>query len=158
MLNESNAMCCVCSQKIEKKFTNWIILQMVEEKTTQPALLVKRDVALSYECYEKKISQLLVTTLRSNEVIFNEIFSEFTDVDFQSTAFVRALVTAFTNSSLDKYNKLHDSKLKKFTPILSIFVDKTKEFELEALLAVQSIGQKIRNFSGINSPSLSDLF
>ncbi len=82
--------------------------------------------------------------MRSNEVIFNEIVSEFAEVDFQSTVFVRALVTVAINISLEKSRKLDINKFKKLSQILFVFINMTKEFELEALLAAQSISQKIK--------------
>jgi len=65
--------------------------------------------------------------------------SEFAEVDFQSTVFVRALVTVAINISLEKSRKLDINKFKKLSQILFVFINMTKEFELEALLAAQSI-------------------
>jgi len=78
MLNKPEATCFACREKIEKKIINWVILRIIEEKiadlqlnspeskSTNPADLIKRDTALSFESYVKKLSQLLVTTMRCN--------------------------------------------------------------------------------------------
>ena len=106
------------------------------------------DDNIQQKIYKKKLSQIFQATLRSEEIIYL-IESEFNEFDLNSKVFIRALVTALVRSCLDPNNKLtrkqNKIQLMNFFPIFTKYITLIEEFELETLLAIQVLDQKLRH-------------
>ena len=83
-----------------------------------------------------------------NETIFDKIETDFGEIDCQSKGFIRALVTAVCRSCLDVQNKLDPVLFKNRSPVLTKFINRDEEFELEALFAIQALDHKMQHQSG----------
>lgn len=102
--------------------------------------------SVSTESYERKLYQILEQINLTNEVIFDKIEAEFGEIDCQSKAFIRALVTAVCRSCLDSnINKLDPQLFKSRTAILTKYINRNEEFELEALFAIQALDHKMQH-------------
>jgi len=104
-----------------------------------------QSASVSTESYERKLFQILQPTTLQNEVIFDKIESEFGEIDCQSKAFIRALVTAVCRSCLDANNKLDHIRFKNRSSILTKFINRKEEYELEALFAIQALDHKMQH-------------
>ena len=107
-----------------------------------------QSASVSSDTYEGTLFQILQPTTLQNEVIFDKIESEFGDIDCQSKAFIRALVTAVCRSCLDASNKLDHTRFKNRSSILTKFINRNEEFELEALFAIQALDHKMQHQPG----------
>ena len=88
-------------------------------------------IANSLELYEKKLIEILASSSTNNEIIFDKIETEFSDVDFECKLFVRALVISVCKSCLS--DKFDTNMFKKRGCLLNKFINKKEEFELESL-------------------------
>ena len=78
---------------------------------------------------------------------FQNFQSEFGENDCKSKAFIRALVTAVCRSCLIE-SKLDPALFKKRSPILTKFINRNDEYELESLFAVQALDHKMQHQPG----------
>ena len=105
--------------------------------------------SVSTESYERKLYLILKQTDLLNETIFDKIEAEFGEIDCQSKAFIRAIVTAVCRSCLDSNNNKLDPQLFKIrSPILTKYINRNEEFELEALFAIQALDHKMQHQPG----------
>lgn len=104
-----------------------------------------QSASVSSESYERKLFEILQSPNNENEIIFDRIESEFSDSDCTSKAFIRAIVTAVCRSCLDSNNKLDSNLFKKRGPILTKFINRNDDFELESLFAVQALDHKMQH-------------
>lgn len=73
--------------------------------------------------------------------------NEFNDADCVTKPFIRALVIAVCRSCLVD-NKIDAFLFKNRTSILTKFIGKKEELELEALFAVQAVDHKMKHLPG----------
>merc|ERR1712127_206146 len=126
------------SQYLKEKNIQWIL---GNRERTQSA-------SVSCESYEKKLFEVVNTPNKDNEVIFDKIENEFSDNDCNSKSFIRAVVTAVCRSCLDSTNKLDTNLFKQRIPVLTKFINRNEEFELECLFAVQALDHKMQHQPG----------
>ena len=107
-----------------------------------------QSASVSTESYERILFQILEPKALQNEVIFDKIESEFGEIDFQSKAFIRALVTVVCRSCLDASSNLDHIRFKNRSSILTKFINRKEEYELEALFAIQALDHKMQHQPG----------
>ncbi len=108
------------------------------------------DIAkdISFKFYKRKLLQILQSASK-NEEIFNMIETEFTKIEIKSKIFIRALATAIVRACLDANNRLckkqNKIRLMNLFPVFTKYITLNEEFELETLLAIQELDQKLRH-------------
>ena len=107
-----------------------------------------QSASVSSESYEKKLFQILQPARLTNELIFDKIEAEFGEIDCQSKAFIRALVTAVCRSCLDANSKLDPHLFKNRSSILTKYINRKEEFELESLYAIQALDHRMQHQPG----------
>lgn len=98
--------------------------------------------------YERKLSQIFEFTSFLNADVSKKIESEFDEIDFTSKEFIRSFVTAVCSCCMDENNKLDRIRFKNLSPLLTKFMNKNKEFELEGLFAIQALNLKMKHQPG----------
>ncbi len=93
------------------------------------------------------MTKILSDLKQENEAIFTQIEDEFTDNECESKAFVRALIVSFCKSCYSE-SKIDHDLLQRRTPILSKYISKNEELELEALFAVQALDFRMKHQPG----------
>jgi hypothetical protein len=151
----------MCNQMIKDILPNYAILQLIadpiartkfNESSVKAELnntnYVDFDDNIQQKIYKRKLSQIFQASLRPEEIIYL-IESEFNEFDLNSNVFIRVLVTTLVRSCLSPNNKLTKKQcriqLMNFFPIFIKYITLNEEFELETLLAIQALDQKLRH-------------
>jgi len=72
----------------------------------------------------------------------------FGEIDCQLKQFIRALVTAVCRSCFDANSKLDPQLFKNRSSILTKFINRKEEFELESLYAIQALDHRMQHQPG----------
>jgi hypothetical protein len=104
-----------------------------------------QSASISSESYEKRLNEILIEARnQENEAIFDKIETEFGQIDCESKPFIRALVISVCISCLVD-NKIDTELFKKRAPILTKFIAKREDKELEALFAIQALDHRTQH-------------
>ena len=123
---------------MESKHLSWLV--RTRERT--------QSACASAESYERRLLEILKNPEDTNEIIFESIENEYSDIDVLSKTFVRSLMIAVIESCLNEEGKLDPVRFNKLAPILSKFISHNEELELESLFAVQTLDTRKQHLSG----------
>lgn len=147
--------CPMCKRIIRDKTPNYAVLQMITDETVQvpTALLTPEEIQPAmetlfksklndayFESYHIRLLQIIQQeTNQQNKIQLIE--SEFENK--KTKVFIGALISALCINCMDENKNLDHIKFKNHSELLSKYISHNKLFELEALLAVESLNHRI---------------
>ena len=145
----------MCNQTIEGKCPSFAILQMIKDPThkTKTAsvntqIQLNKVINISFDICEKRIYKILKKKSTNCSTIFDKIENElgkFNEIDLQNRfILVSSLASAVCRSCLHKSNGFDEPKFMNLSDLISLSTDSNKDHELDALLAIKSLQEKMR--------------
>lgn len=155
----------MCNLAITDKSPCYALLQIIKEPSAainSTSLSTQTEInqvtGLPFEYCEKKCLEILKQHETFNiQVIFIQIETEFGPICSQYMfVFIRALVTAVCRHCSSE--SLDENRFTVYCPLLKMFINGNKYFEIDALLAIQALQQKMQYKLGNHTYSLKNKF